>query len=879
VDLESKALQIAFLQITPERVLHSLLDSGRQICLPSPKDFKNWFLSAAETALHGYSGNEQEMVLLYIRERTEHYEAEQNLPPFSLLVHYGDKVLDYDQDSPVCRFEQVLDWRRDYLLLGQDLISTAWLARRTYTWGLPPARFSWPAVIPTDNAVLNQIVRSGLAENHHHLYGSAQIFAITWSQVMSYPEVLQKKQAWFDAALRVHNSRGTADNVWSLQRRLAYAAFLRCLLFKYLQEPSKAEKVYAEDLIRFHKGYFADAQALHILKPQTTVLRAMAGIRFPQPMGQRPACLDYAFTSALASELDADYRILAGERHFMYRCFLASFSQQFPPELQWLFYVYLLLKANFRTELVQANQAVGFLNFHKYQERKGDLWQIPAYWNEACRTALNASIREQSLTSLETRVTPGKHGREILSTVLSVDRVKKFYDGTDVSDWKLLFGKEGRTADDNFYFLLHFPKSQDTAVRHADGLFSAGCRHKQLRKKIRRQAIALAKVLSNYEYPCRRIRGIDACANEIGCRPEVFANVYRFLRSFPSDFYRKSRLSVSQPYLSATYHVGEDFLDIADGLRAVDEAICFLQLKRGDRLGHALALGVDPQLHYRTKGCRIVLPKQDYLDNLVWLYFRSAELNVSIPLNLRHWIKTEAETLFREIYQDVCVSRPDGPAPSLRDYYCSWFLRGDAPERYETGRLERVWFSDFFDAFALNTSCRLDEALEEYRRNPQITALYHCYHYSMNTRRLGGLMASTAITQDYIDLMRQMQQAMQRYVNDLGICIECNPSSNTLIGTFSDYQNHPVLYFNNLGLQHPAKAVQLHVSINTDDMGVFDTSLSFEYALLYAALTQMTDEENNRRYSDREIEGYLRTLCRMGREQVFPTAKRMVPLF
>lgn len=41
-----------------------------------------------------------------------------------------------------------------------------------------------------------------------------------------------------------------------------------------------------------------------------------------------------------------------------------------------------------------------------------------------------------------------------------------------------------------------------------------------------------------------------------------------------------------------TYHTGEDFLDIVDGLRAIDEALLFLQMEKGERLGHAMALGV-----------------------------------------------------------------------------------------------------------------------------------------------------------------------------------------------------------------------------------------------------------------------------------------------
>ena len=62
----------------------------------------------------------------------------------------------------------------------------------------------------------------------------------------------------------------------------------------------------------------------------------------------------------------------------------------------------------------------------------------------------------------------------------------------------------------------------------------------------------------------------------------------------------------------------------------------------------------------------------------------------------------------------------------------------------------------------------------------------------------------------------------------------------------------------------------MHVSVNTDDPGVFDTSLTFEYALIARALQETKGESGNRINSDRAIEDYVRDLVRMGHEQVFP---------
>ena len=864
--LLSKVMDIAFRHLAPERVLNALLGK-KELLPPTSEDFKQWFMSAAESALHGYSEDEQKLILQNAQTDTR---WEKNLPPFSLLTHYGNTVLIYEQGGPVCRFEYVLDWRQDYLKLGQDLITTAWLADRAHTCGLQPQRFAWSAVIPTDHAVLNQIVHSGLAENHHHLYGSSQVFSITWSRVMTYPQILYKNPEWFSSALQTRMSRGVSDNVWTTRRRLAYAVFLRWMLFNCLYAAPEQLSHYAEQLQEFNLGYFADTQAIIELIPRTTELRQTFGVKFPQPDGQPAYCLDYAFTKELAGELNEGYRLLAGERYFMYRCFLACFSQRFSSEFQWIFYAYLLLKASFRAELIQTNQQIGFKNFQNYQSRKSDLWQMPAYWNEACRTAVNAPINEHNLSSLETRITPSGCANDIWSEVYAIDRVKSFFDGVDVNGYHPPMEPEQQIRTAPFFFVLHFPKRKDQACVSNSGFCPLDCRHGALRKKLRWQAIELAKALSNHTYLCNRIHGIDACANEIGCRPETFSNMFRFLRSFPPAFYQKNMLAAGQPRLSVTYHVGEDFLDITDGLRAIDEAIYFLNLKHGDRLGHALALGVDPLVHYKTKHGRLVLHKQDYLDNLVWLYYRSVELNVTMPLNLKHMLRSEAEALFKELYQDVFQDSINCQSLSIQDYYYSWFLRGDAPFLYRTKKRNNVWFSDFYDSFAENKDHRLDRKLEQYRNNEQIFMLCHAYHYSPAVRSSGYEVITMDISPEYIELVTAMQQAMQQYVNNQGISVECNPSSNTLIGTFQDYQKHPILSFNNMGLQHSPKVVQLHVSINTDDMGIFDTSLSFEYALIAALLSHMTSPEKERLYSDREIEGYLRSIRQMGIEQIFP---------
>ena len=60
--------------------------------------------------------------------------------------------------------------------------------------------------------------------------------------------------------------------------------------------------------------------------------------------------------------------------------------------------------------------------------------------------------------------------------------------------------------------------------------------------------------------------------------------------------------------------------DIADGLRAIDEAVNYLSLRSGCRLGHATMLGILPKEFYAVKN-PVSMPSQIFLDNVVWMYF------------------------------------------------------------------------------------------------------------------------------------------------------------------------------------------------------------------------------------------------------------------
>ena len=242
-----------------------------------------------------------------------------------------------------------------------------------------------------------------------------------------------------------------------------------------------------------------------------------------------------------------------------------------------LFYAYLLIKESIRSEMIQSNANVGFANFKYYQNRKADFLAGDMYNSAFIREAVHDNLLSDNMRHLEVRFSPSDTAEGNFHLIQQMDQM------LDISKTDKPIVKE------RLFYTLHFLKKEERIHSFRDYFY---CRHYQQRNQIMKAAGAIAAVREQYPVIGERIFGIDAASGEIGCRPEVFAQAFRYLKNHRYSV--KTMEGIKKlPQLRATYHVGEDFLDVADGLRAIDEVINFLNLSYGDRLGHALALGID----------------------------------------------------------------------------------------------------------------------------------------------------------------------------------------------------------------------------------------------------------------------------------------------
>lgn len=784
---------------------------------------------------------------------------------FNVLLHFSSCVLKEYKHQPVCRYDDLLRWHDLTSNLGEDLFTTSYLAAKDVMQEVDRRFFNWKDIISHDNAALGNIFEKRMIDLHYHLYGSIFVFDLNWLSLMN--DVTDRQDSFrkiFDYLRAPHIINSSEVNN-SLYNKVMKAASIRLLLFWYLNpdvDDAFVESYYRStiDMLGIDEDLLMNSKLLE-LSNRVNVARMMKGYRFGTQGNTQKNILDYAISADImlssAGEGEYIYSVLAGERFLMYRMFKRIFEGTADSGMATLFYIYLLIKSEFRNEIVQLNDSVGFANFADYQGRKVlFLKENSAYSEIVSQVAIGSSLCD-SQKYLEARISPKGSKEGLQKTLEGID--KSLRNGN-------LASCKTDVLDKRYSIILHFIKRNDKEKQKAVQLHrdsSLYYRHYGLRNEIKKQATALKnwlKMCSELNKDSRVV-GIDAASSEIKCRPEVFGQVFRYLKYYvPTSAYNSK-----DKELGFTFHVGEDFLDIVDGLRAVRESILFLNLENRDRLGHALVLGTDVEKYYRKRGYYISMSKQTLLDNIVWLYFEGSCCDGFNRIAVK--LKALYSKYFDDIYGKCKIMDGDHVlTPNIEDYYNAWLLRGDNPECYKNPLKEyENRLTSYWGIYALNES----EAVSKARKNIKARFLYYFYHYDESVYKEGCKCDQIKLDEDYIYVIRQLQAKLLDEVEMKHISIETNPTSNYRIGDFERYDEHPILYFFNYGLEHEGIASHsITVSINTDDKGVFSTSLEREFSVMAAALEKksLVEKDGN---SPRRIYDWLDRIREMGFEMRF----------
>ncbi len=476
-------------------------------------------------------------------------------------------------------------------------------------------------------------------------------------------------------------------------------------------------------------------------------------------------------------EKNKNGQIYECERRFLKNCFLKT--DDFQPLFRDLFNLYLTGFVQKFFMFTQDNIGMGFEKFQKCQAKKDLLFSGKG---ELYKSIAEKYSEENIVSKIEFRIAP------------QTKRKFKYIQSEMDASLASVYGEN----KPNCGYIFHFIKRKGKTLLHQTSDIN-----NQSRK-------ILGLLNSSYS---QYVVGIDAAGDELCVKPELYAPYFRRCRAEKAD-------------LSFTYHVGEVYTSLCSGLRAIYEVIDFFNFRRGDRLGHALALGACPRQLAQTRMECVVIPAGEYLDNLAWLFFMLRKQGAD-PL-----LSFEVSNRFTEIRNVIFEGRGDFCAVDIDTYLASWRLRADDPELYnqegDAPNSVEVWRQN-----------GENEVYPEAVRNETARKLNWCYFYDEVYKKQRNQEVKIRVDETYLKVLSECQSFLKKLIANKGIAVEANPSSNRKISPIDNFADLPLFALNRHGLYSLAAAdCEVPVCVNTDDSAVFQTSLGMEYAVIAKTLLE-----------------------------------------
>lgn len=300
--------------------------------------------------------------------------------------------------------------------------------------------------------------------------------------------------------------------------------------------------------------------------------------------------------------------------------------------------------------------------------------------------------------------------------------------------------------------------------------------------------------------------GIDAAGNELLMPAEVLAPVFR-------QFERDSQIGYK------TYHCGEEFYHLIGGMRAVYDALIFLDMKNGNRLGHATAIGIKPEVWMRCMPDVIVQRNGDWLLDLIFAWKMLHPIKLEQAAMLEHMILSLAQEIFD--------SAGNLSMQTLLAFYDARQLIPDKV-KFMLEKTERPTWS-------CNEEDQLIIDFIKERGVCGLRLLCH-WHYDADSRHAQEKNKELPLNILDKDVLLLMQQQVQRIVNARNVIIETLPVSNVRISQYQDMQEHHLLRWLRVEGHACEGDEEMTICVGSDDPGIFVTDLKNEYYHIFSNL-------------------------------------------
>lgn len=473
----------------------------------------------------------------------------------------------------------------------------------------------------------------------------------------------------------------------------------------------------------------------------------------------------------MLSYLDDSVSDLIAEGFLWYKVFdtINEFVEK--DSLASLFHYYLVMIGSLRHFLVMAAKNIGLYDFNEtlalpYRKSDFDILSVEQIFGN----------QENNCFHLELRHFPCKS-----AAIVNVQEVKQ----------KI---KEKYSKEFNAVLVATFSKAKDN-------LKTDEFRHEKLRRAILKKT---EKLVSRYR---KDYVGIDVAGLDFNAGPEVFSEAFHYLRQKGMNNF--------------TYHVGEDFYHILDGLRNIFEVVEFLEFGENNRLAHVTAAGISPKEWERQFECGILtIPQGIYLDDLIFCYHLIMERRINIdPKKIEKLVK-EIDKLSKSIYDHKCT---------VSDLISAWLLRKESPKEY----------------LRKNSPSPIEELIKDYH-DKEIRKKY-----------------SSEIDIECLEIFDEddlviFQKEIMKLLGERRLVVECLPTSNVYINRYPSFKSyHLKTWLRWKYLEHLTPMPEF--VLGSDEIGVFPTNIFIEYANLY----DMLKKDSN--FSEFQVRNIVKIIANNGK--------------
>lgn len=770
----------------------------------------------------------------------------------------GQDHLTDDRFSPAIRADQFEQWRRHTRAVDEDLVPLWRLAELEDGVGseseLMKYLADWRTFLPGDQPQLYDELANGVACLHMHLaaaYPAPFLWVALMNERVNMEDIFKDTVASNAAELETLSK----DSKVELEKMFEAAKRARIALFDMVARMAPLDD---------DRDIQTILNQIPLLQSDLT-LQTTPGAhqkdRIRVARNHQHGCTDYIHNS-IPTPSGARCPSLIGERWLVFRLLTIlntlrkNPSSKYALTFECALWTYLESKSSFLNLLQQGRLFPNWEGFKFCLTR--NIWRSTDQRNLMGVEIGHFLQESRSVTKLELMIAPVRTGTittagcENCGHALAADeQVKRQYSDT----WELIATirktmsecllptLKRQMPEVQVGIIVHFIKQwgEYLTARSVDD----GAAYRVFHEKFRNECLEDLEGLTTYLESSQNthripVVAIDGANTEEYCPPEVFGKLFRQANRDFRRYLNSGQVASNRK----TFHVGEVFPYLGTGLRRIYEAIQFLKLAAGDRLGHACALGLDIHEYLRANPT-VELSRLDYLDDTIFEWHLLTKYKTGHEARVTQLERRIAE-LSEKIYGDPIQ------ASILVD---SWLKRGDdfmspghksysaasipswvkAQGRALKSRFPKLLISERIGTHGLNRSLSDLAHLQPHEQDsvPTTHAERLCYEYLCDVTTIHkGLVPMQLSVGSEAEHLNRMQEVMQKIVADSGIAIESNPTSNWLISSCERQTDIPAVQWE----RRRSPEAALTVTINPDDPSVFSTSIENEYFFVFAAL-------------------------------------------